>query len=90
MRIGAMEGIFFLKFRSDPKLIFSLPCVRIIFSYQALEAADSTNSAAKAVFDDFYAEITFIFENMNRKYDVDENTFLPTFEAYISEMGIVK
>lgn len=53
-------------------------------------SAEMDYSAAKAVFDDFYAEITFNFENMNRKYDVDENTFLPTFEKYISEMGIAK
>jgi len=43
---------------------------------------------AEEVFDLFYEEITFNFENMNRKYTIDENTFMPTFEAYLQEVGI--
>lgn len=50
--------------------------------------ADMTKEEAEKVFDAFYEEITFNFENMNRKYTIDENTFSPTFETYIAELGI--
>jgi len=49
---------------------------------------DMTREEAESVFDAFYEEITFNFENMNRKYTIDENTFLPTFEAYLGTLGI--
>lgn len=49
---------------------------------------DMTREEAESVFDTFYEEITFNFENMNRKYTIDENTFLPTFEAYLGTLGI--
>lgn len=51
---------------------------------------DMTYEAAQAVFNAFYEDITFNFENMNRKYDIDENTFLPVFEEYIAALGIRK
>ena len=43
---------------------------------------------AGQVFDAFYEEITFNFENMNRKYTIDENTFLPVFEKMLVEFEI--
>lgn len=49
---------------------------------------DMSYGEAQVVFSDFYQEITFNFENMNRKYDIDENTFLPVFEEYIADLGI--
>lgn len=52
--------------------------------------ADMSYSDAQAVFDAFYEEITFNFENMNRKYEISEETFLPTFEACLSQLGIEK
>ena len=51
---------------------------------------DMSYDEAREVFDEFYADITFNFENMNRKYTINEDTFLPTFEEYIGEIGISK
>lgn len=48
---------------------------------------DMSHEEAKEVFDRFYKEITFNFENMNRKYTIDENTFLPTFEEMYAEFS---
>ena len=48
---------------------------------------DMTREEQEAVFDAFYEEITFNFENMNRKYTIDENTFRPTFETYLATMS---
>lgn len=45
---------------------------------------------AKQVFEDFYENITFNFENMNRGYDIDENSFMPTFESYLENLNIEK
>lgn len=47
---------------------------------------DMGREEAEEIFDAFYEEITFNFENMNRKYTIDENTFRPTFEAYLSSL----
>ena len=52
-----------------------------------LHAGMSYDEAVE-VFNEFYADITFNFENMNRKYDIDENTFMPVFEEYLNELGI--
>jgi len=51
---------------------------------------DMTYEEAEAVFDAFYEEITFDLENMTRTYTIDENTFMPTFEAYVEAVGIQK
>ena len=51
---------------------------------------DMTYEEAEAVFDAFYEEITFDLENMTRTYTIDENTFMPTFEAYVEAAGIEK
>lgn len=51
---------------------------------------DMTYEEAEAVFDAFYEEITFDLENMTRTYTIDENTFMPTFEAYVEATGIQK
>lgn len=50
--------------------------------------ADMLYEDAVSVFEEFYTNITHQFDDMNRKYDIDESTFLPTFEEYISELGI--
>ena len=50
--------------------------------------AGMTYPQAEAVFQDFYEEITFNFENMNRKFNITEETFLPAFETYIADLGI--
>lgn len=50
--------------------------------------SDMSYDEASKVFDTFYAEVTFNFENMNRKYTISEDTFLPTFEEEIEELGI--
>lgn len=52
--------------------------------------AGMTYEQAKEVFDAFYEDITFNFENMNRGYDIDEDTFAATFEECVAAMGIVK
>lgn len=44
---------------------------------------DMSREEAEKVFDAFYEEITFNFENMNRKYTIDESTFMPAFEEYL-------
>lgn len=44
---------------------------------------DMTREQAEEVFDHFYEEITFNLENMNRGYDISENTFINTFEQYM-------
>mgnify|MGYP003289291379 CR=1 FL=1 len=45
---------------------------------------------ACVVFDNFYDNISHYFENMNRPYQVDEDTFRPTFDSYLEEIGISK
>lgn len=37
---------------------------------------------ASDVFDSFYSEITFHFDQMNRKYTIDRNTFRHVFDEY--------
>lgn len=49
---------------------------------------DMSRDEAQEVFDAFYEEISFNFENMNRSYDVTEQTFIPAFEQYLDEMNI--
>ena len=49
---------------------------------------EMTEEEAKEVFDRFYEDITFNFENMNRKYTIDENTFLPVFQEMLVEYEI--
>lgn len=49
---------------------------------------DMNYEETQSVFQAFYEDITFNFENMNRKYDIDENTFLPVFEEYVASLGI--
>ena len=43
---------------------------------------------AEAVFEAFYEDITFNFENMERLYDITKETFSPTFHQYLKEIGI--
>ena len=43
---------------------------------------------AEAVFEAFYEDITFNFENMDRLYDITKETFLPTFYQHLKEIGI--
>ena len=49
-----------------------------------------TYDEAKVVFDAFYDEISHGQDTMTRKYAIDENTFLSTFEEYIASVGIAK
>lgn len=49
---------------------------------------DMTKAQAQEVFDAFYEDITFNFENMNRGYDITEETFTPAFEQYLGEINI--
>ena len=51
---------------------------------------DMSYSEAEVVFDEFYDNITHYFENMNRKYTINEDTFRPVFEEYVSGLGIQK
>ena len=43
---------------------------------------------AEAVFEAFYEDITFNFDQMERLYDITKDTFLPTFHQYLKEIGI--
>ena len=52
--------------------------------------SDMSYSEAEVVFDEFYDNITHYFENMNRKYTINEDTFRPVFEEYVSGLGIQK
>ena len=52
--------------------------------------ADMTYEQAQEVFDAFYEDITFNFENMNRGYDITEENFMDTFEQCVRELGISK
>jgi len=52
--------------------------------------ADMNYEQAEEVFDAFYEDITFNFENMNRGYDISEETFLETFGQCVTELGIVQ
>ncbi|MBR4982653.1 MAG: hypothetical protein IKY94_08850 [Lachnospiraceae bacterium] len=49
---------------------------------------DMTEEEAKTVFNNFYEDITFNFENMNRKYDINEDTFMPVFEGYMENLQL--
>lgn len=49
---------------------------------------DMTRKQAEDVFNAFYADISFSFENMSRPYDVDKDTFSPAFNRYLEEMDI--
>ena len=49
---------------------------------------DMTREQAEDVFDAFYEDISFHFENLNRPYDIDRNTFIPEFDRYLAEVGI--
>ena len=50
--------------------------------------ADMTYAQAREVFDAFYEDITFSFENMKRGYDISEENFLETFEKCVEDLGI--
>ena len=45
---------------------------------------------AEEVFNNFYYEITYGMDTMNRKYTFNEDTFRPTFDSYLEEVGISK
>lgn len=49
---------------------------------------DMSPEQAETVFDRFYEDISFNFENLNRGYDIDESTFRPAFEECLKEIGI--
>ena len=50
--------------------------------------AGMTYEQAKEVFDAFYEDITFNFENMNRGYDISEENFAETFAQCVEALGI--
>lgn len=49
---------------------------------------DMSREQAENVFEAFYEDISFNFEDMNRPYDISRDTFLPEFERYLAEMDI--
>ena len=49
---------------------------------------DMTAEQAQAVFDAFYEDISFHFENMNRGYDITQETFAEAYDQYLAELGI--
>ena len=50
--------------------------------------SDMSYQEAEEIFNNFYYEITYGMETMNRKYTFNEDTFRPTFDSYLKEMGI--
>ena len=51
---------------------------------------DMTLAQAQEVFDAFYEDISFHFENLTHPYDIDQNTFQNAFDNYIKEIGITQ
>lgn len=51
---------------------------------------DMNYTEAEEVFNTFYYEITYGMDTMNRKYTFNEDTFRPTFDSYLEEVGISK
>ena len=47
-----------------------------------------TKQQAQEVFDAFYEDISFHFENLNRDYDISEETFVPAFTQFLEAQGI--
>lgn len=50
---------------------------------------DMTREEAQEIFDLFYKDITFHFENISRGYDISEDTFIPIFHQYLDELNAV-
>lgn len=50
---------------------------------------DTSREEAQKIFDAFYEDISFHFENMNRGYDITNETFRETFENYLKDISII-
>lgn len=82
LRYKPTTEVDFYDFRPMYEYLITMYCKKHI-------TAEMSYDECLSVFHDFYDNITHYFENMNRKYAIDESTFMPTFEAYLEEMGIL-